>query len=582
MKISEFEKRRAANLIWNGARDYTIDTGFRVYDYDGHAQLYWNSLVGAIHFHYDWDKLMAFYHLFDATVYQTLYESLYWIALENCTFLREVRLRPAFAGLRRAYARQEIAHHALGVSDDNSAVVRSVSILLGHLHHILGEQDHIPDIVDAKLLAEIELGPGSDTDGVIASLTATLEKYTAWRDPKTHGGKNEILPRVKLFHFLPVRRKPDPEGRAPVRRLAFGYGEHVDEYKNETLDQSHHMVSFAKYTAQSDEGLKDYITDYFGTPLLSERETKAMEKAYCQGNHADVKLYFTRGDYTEEMLSHGYAGRQHKLAIAASRANEAAYRADPARHRLAVMQLTEKIRNSYLMRLADEEILSNAGQIAPARIWRATKLGEDHIFLKKLPGDSGSLTVDIVLDGSASQKDRTAAVSAQGYMIAEALTNVGIPVRVTSFCSMSGYMVVQVLRDYRETGRNKNIFRYFTAGANRDGLMIRVAAGMIEKNPADHHFLIMLSDCRPNDMIKMKTADGQYRDYAASDAVEDTAAEVHAARLAGIRVLCVFTGPDESLAAVRRIYGRDFARIRSLDMFADAVGRLLTQQIGLL
>ena len=66
MEITEFEKKRAANLIWNSAHDYTIETGFRVYDADGKADVYWNSIVGAIHLHYDWKKLLAFYNTFHA------------------------------------------------------------------------------------------------------------------------------------------------------------------------------------------------------------------------------------------------------------------------------------------------------------------------------------------------------------------------------------------------------------------------------------------------------------------------------------------------------------------------------------
>ena len=36
---------------------------------------------------------------------------------------------------------------------------------------------------------------------------------------------------------------------------------------------------------------------------------------------------------------------------------------------------------------------------------------------------------------------------------------------------------------------------------------------------------------------------------------------------------------DDSLSAVHRIYGADFARIKSLDMFAEAVGTMLQNRI---
>ena len=109
--------------------------------------------------------------------------------------------------------------------------------------------------------------------------------------------------------------------------------------------------------------------------------------------------------------------------------------------------------------------------------------------------------------------------------------------------------------------------------------MTRSDTKPLEENHADNKILIVLSDCTPNDMIKVRTGDGVYRDYAADMGVEDTAAEVHSARMKGIQVLCVFTGGDDSLSAVHRIYGADFARIKSLDMFAEAVGTMLQNRI---
>ena len=42
-----------------------------------------------------------------------------------------------------------------------------------------------------------------------------------------------------------------------------------------------------------------------------------------------------------------------------------------------------------------------------------------------------------------------------------------------------------------------------------------------------------------------------------------------------IPVICVFTGNDDDIPAAHTIYGRNFARIRSLDQFADTVGTSL-------
>ena len=89
---------------------------------------------------------------------------------------------------------------------------------------------------------------------------------------------------------------------------------------------------------------------------------------------------------------------------------------------------------------------------------------------------------------------------------------------------------------------------------------------------------IILSDCKPNDVIKV-SRDGQFLDYAAQTGILNTAREVRRITRTGAAVICVFTGDDEDLPAARTIYGRNFTRIRHLDQFADTVGSLIQNQI---
>jgi len=615
LEISDFEKKRAANLIWNSAHDYTIETGFRVYDSDGRADVYWNSVIGAIHLHYDWKKLMLFYQTFHERVDQGTYESLFWLALENAVYEKEKDLRPVFPYLRRRYAQKKVQEARGQISEDHSGQ-RLLAVTLGHFRRALGEDAGLPDLVDVHLLDEIELGPDLTTEEVIAHLTRTLSKYFPYRPGRPDDGREGKGIRNPLALLsLRVRRKR-PEGQtSPVRRMSFGYGEHVSEYGSEVLDQSHLSVAFAAYTAQSDEGMKQYITDYFGRPMHDEKTLRRLQRDYCCGNHTDVKLHITRG-YPEERSAnhpqsggaaeekpvltaqkkqqrenagarknaadHSYAAKMRRAALEQAKSNEKAYAANCAIYRVQIEKLTGRIRNSLLTHLDEQTVKSVTGRISVARVWRALYLGEDKIFDRTIPGDSGNLTVDILLDASTSQLHRQEAVAAQGYMTAQALTNCGIPVRLYSFCSLNGYTILTIYRDYDEVRENRGAFRYFAAGANRDGLAIRLAAGMMKENHAEHRLLIVLSDCKPNDVIKVRTENGAYHDYAAGLGVEDTAAEVHQARMQGITVMCVFTGEDDALPNVHRIYGSDFARIRHMDEFADTVGSMLQNRIRLL
>ena len=90
--------------------------------------------------------------------------------------------------------------------------------------------------------------------------------------------------------------------------------------------------------------------------------------------------------------------------------------------------------------------------------------------------------------------------------------------------------------------------------------------------------LILLSDAKPNDVIQMEQS-GRYVDYAGDNSVQNTAAEVRTLTRQDISVICVFTGEDDDIPAAHTIYGRNFARIRSLDQFADTVGTLIQNQI---
>ena len=280
------------------------------------------------------------------------------------------------------------------------------------------------------------------------------------------------------------------------------------------------------------------------------------------------------------MLNDSFAGKQLAQAVAQRDENVKKYREEEARHRVTIDRLTSRIRNSVLMHMETQRVHAPTGQLQPNRIWRGLYLNDDTIFRKEIRGDEGNLSVDILMDASTSQVHRAEMVAGQAYIIAESLTRCGIPTRVMGFSAMNGYTIMNVYRKYNEPREaNRRIFRFNTAGANRDGLAVRLAAGMILENHAEHRILIILSDAKPNDMIRMQQDAGDLRDYAGQNAIEDTAAEVHAARMAGIHVLGIFYGADDDLPGVRRIYNRDFVRIRSYDRFADVVGGLIQTQI---
>lgn len=209
-------------------------------------------------------------------------------------------------------------------------------------------------------------------------------------------------------------------------------------------------------------------------------------------------------------------------------------------------------------------------------------LGDESVFTRPERGNDTELSVDILLDASASQIQRQESVSTQAYMIAESLTRCGIPTRVYSFCTLNGCTVLRLYRDYEETNKNEAIFDYSAAGWNRDGLAFRAAGWMMRS-----------SHCEPAAFDDTLGREPERRPQAAG------AGDGQAGALPRPAPACLTPPPRWKSSAARaspscasspartptwpsarRIYGRDLVRIRSIEQFADAVGGVVVQLIG--
>ena len=271
---------------------------------------------------------------------------------------------------------------------------------------------------------------------------------------------------------------------------------------------------------------------------------------------------------------------QRKVSREQSERNRKYYQDGIVAHRLAIIRLTERVRNCILVHLDDAMIKSRAGALDARAVWRAVYLGDSRIFQKRERTTDTELSVDVMLDGSASQLQRQESVAAQAYILAESLTRCGVPVRVFSFCTVGACTSVRIYRDYGETNRNAAVFDYAAAGFNRDGLALRAAEYLLNRTPYENRLLITLSDCSPNDVKKIDPGTGRPAEYHGEAGVKDASMEVEKLRRLGVKVMCVFTGEEEDLPNARRIYGRELVRIRSINQFAEAVGNVIVQLIG--
>lgn len=566
--IPDSEKRRARNLIWNAAGDYSFEPDFKAYDGEGRADLYWNSIIGAVRKNYGQEEIGALLESFQGCKDQVLYEELAWLALENAVFLRESPRRPALASLRRRYAKRVLG---LGhTSDQLLNIVESA-----HFRRVLGEDPGLRPW-ERKLLDALELSGELDASALTEQILSVLRAFLGFIPGETQAAEARTN---KKRRFLFGFRRAGKAELPPVRTFGFGYGEHTAPSQGGGREVSPPQRILTDLTAaQSEAALRTYVQNVFGPPLYGPQQLQELEQALCVDDHKGCHLYCARGDDTLDPSVKGYAAIQRRDALKQMERNRAAYEADAVRHRNSILRLTARIRNAMLAYLQPTVVRSASGMLDAGRIWRGLYMEDDKVFTRVLRTDPGDISVDLLLDGSTSQTDRQAAVAAQGYMIAESLTRCGIPVRVSSFCSLSGYTILTRYRDYHETDKNGCIFHYFTGGCNRDGLALRALGHTLEDSPCEHRIVILLSDAKPNDVVKL-VRDGALLDYAAQNGIENTAREVRALVRREVSVICVFTGEDEDVPAAYTIYGRNFARIRSLDQFADTVGTLIQNQI---
>ena len=326
---------------------------------------------------------------------------------------------------------------------------------------------------------------------------------------------------------------------------------------------------------------RDYVEGCFGRSLYPPRELALIEQRLCTGNHLGCHLWFTRGETVQGKTMRADVQHLFDQATEQAERNRADFLKNNDLYQSSILRLTEHIRNCMQVQQQPDAVSARQGHVDSQRIWRLPVLKDGKVFLRSEEENNPGFTVDLLLDGSASRLHCQETIAAQGYILARSLATCGIPVRVSSFCSLRGYTVVRILKDFSEKNTERKIFNYFAAGWNRDGLALRMAGKLLDTAPADRHLLILLTDASPDDSRKILPT-GKVplsRSYDGEAGVQDTAEEVRALRQQGVRVAAVFMGENASAPDARTIYGQDLVRIQRMDQLATAAGKLIQEEI---
>ena len=319
-----------------------------------------------------------------------------------------------------------------------------------------------------------------------------------------------------------------------------------------------------------------YVELNFGKTYLTENEEKRMNQLMCRDIHSDCSLYFTEG-ILKNPVKRNY---QYEYAKRLKNKNIWLYH---DKHRIVkrnISILTEMLKKSLIIKSESQEILSDRGIIVPSRLWRLGRSSEARVFKREIKGDNSDFVVDVLIDASGSQMSRQGEVALQAYIISEALSNVGLPYRVMSYCTFWDYTILHRFREYDDPrSANENIFKYVTSSNNRDGLAIRAAGYGLLMREEEKKILIVLSDGRPYDVIVNRPNAKNPAPYHGKYAITDTAAQIRRLRSQGVSVLGIFAGEEKDLQAEKKIFGKDFAYIRDITGFSRIAGRYLVKQL---
>ena len=169
-------------------------------------------------------------------------------------------------------------------------------------------------------------------------------------------------------------------------------------------------------------------------------------------------------------------------------------------------------------------------------------------------------------------------IAIEAYIVSKSLENNEILNRVISYETVGDYTVITILKDYEDKCDFEKIFRYRTAGWNRDGLFYRAYQNLVDlKN--ENHLLIALTDAHPRDIrpLASKNFFGS-KNYSEKASLEDTKKELDKLKKLGIHASAILN--SDKIENAKFLFGRNYIKIKSVKEIANVAGRFIQREIA--
>lgn len=308
------------------------------------------------------------------------------------------------------------------------------------------------------------------------------------------------------------------------------------------------------------------IERLYGKSIVDQSVLNSLKNKFSTDIHSDVNFHIVNASSTR------IENYRTSLLLESYNENLKHFEKNILIYNRQVNVLSEMLKQALLKNEDDDVRRSTFGTIDIKRAWRHSKLNDNKIFNKIYKNENSPMSVVLLLDMSASQNEKKEIIAAEAYVIAKALSDLSIKVRVLGFQNMYDYLIITKFKDYDEQNC-KNIFHYHPEGSNRDGLALKFMRNIMVEQ-MESKLLIMLTDGKPNNIVNLNFV-GKTRfkaqDYVGELAVKDSAKEVFLTRMQKIKLLGVFTGSQDDLTFEKEIFTNDFCYIKSPEMFSKTV-----------
>lgn len=570
------EIKRAKNFIWASAEDYELNPLYLAFSPDGKADTYLNIIIGLSYKWYDGAQLEEFFNMLGGKD-KELFEGLFWIGLEKVLFKKEKDYRMALTDLRVEYAKETVRRFKKYT--DNSLIEK---IRYGYCRQILGKESNL-SAEEEELLSEFDFSNDMTTEQIIGKTKKILSEKFSYT-PSLKKNKEGVY---FLQKVLSPFRSVGKVSATYVRTKKYDEPTGFNEGKTGVLKKGKNYLLQFSLNGNPKYAL-EYVQSTFGKNMYNDFENQRIEEKLCTGKHKESHLLFTKGKkYNLKEQSRELPKKEIKEILEFRREcknqyekNKEYFEKNRPVYKNSINRLSEKLRITLDSEREIFPLMSNHGKINGGKIWQALYVDNPRVFEKKEQEDKSGFSVDIMIDGSSSRKNSQEFIAAQVYVLAKSLERCNIPCQIYSYCSIRGYTVLRIFKDYSEQKAGKEIFKYVAAGNNRDGLALKGAGHLMEHSPKEKRILVVLTDASPQD--DQSATEGAFyknNEYTDELAIKDTEKEIHNLKSNNIQVIGIFMGSERGTIAAKEIFGKDFVKIETIHQFSDTVGRILQEKI---